>query len=218
MAELRRLLVCPPPAVEPTSRNSGLQDLLAGNIRVMLRVVTVLTGKPGSPWYSTLYFEGAISTEAQDAVDQVDVLWGNLTSVMVAGITATIEPFVASIDPATGDVIGGFVTTPAAPQVGDATGSMLPGASQVQQNLLTGVYVGGRNIRGKMYIPGLPASYSDLSGRVDATVPATMAIAFDALLADGPDLVVWSRKNGATYAVSDTTTSPNFASLRSRRD
>lgn len=184
----------------------------------MLRVVTVLTGKPGSPWYSTLYFDGDGSTDAQAAVDGVNTLWNELSSIMVVGITCTIEPFVADVNPATGDVVGGYITTPPAPQESDSSGNMLPSAAQVQVNFVTGQYVAGKAIRGKMYIPGLPASYSDTQGRVDPSVPATMVLAYASLLATGPDLLVWSRKNGSTYPVQNITTSPKFAALRTRRD
>lgn len=184
----------------------------------MLRVISVWTGKAGSPWYSTLYFDGTGSVDAQAAVDQVDDLLDAIKGNQVAGVSGSIEPFVASVNPATGAVTGGYVVTPAAPHVSTAVGDMLPRAAQLQVTLKTGVYAGGREIKGKMYLPGFLSAYSDISGRVDDALRAAYVAVFDTLLSAGPDLVVWSRKNGVAYPVSAGAPNSEFAVLRSRRD
>lgn len=184
----------------------------------MLRVVSVWTGKGGSPWVSTLFFAGSISTEAQAAVNRVDDLMTAIALDQVTGTQVAVEPFVASVNPVNGDTVGGFVTEPLAQRNAQASGDMLPAAAQVMVSLRTGAYIGGRELRGKFYMPGLYASLSDPQGNVDEAARPSLQAKFDEAFDGGPQLLVWSRKSGTAEPVSAFTVSPKFAVLRSRRD
>lgn len=184
----------------------------------MLRVISVWTGKPGSPWYSTLYFAGTGSTEAQDAKDNVLQMMNAFLQMQVGPINADTDEFVASVSPTNGEVTGGFTVTPGHVGIGSGSSTMVAGATQALVTLRTGQYAGGREIKGKFYLPGLKSSYLDGDGRFVPSLATAVNAEFQALLADGPDLLVWSRKNKQAYQVSSATTSLVPAVLRTRRD
>lgn len=184
----------------------------------MLRVRSLFTGVPGSPYYSNLFFAGTLSTDASAAVASVQTFLGKVMVLCANPLQVQIEPFVASIDPATGDVVGGFTTPPNSPIAATGAGSPVPPSSQMLAQLRTGVYVAGREVRGKYNHPFVTEEQNVGSGTPAPGAVSVLLGAFNDMLATGPDLLVWSRKNGAAPAVSAVTVSPKWAVLRSRRD
>ena len=184
----------------------------------MLRVRSILTGVAGTPWYSNLYFNGTLSTDAQAAVDAVYAMWVEYGNYMSPRISINIEPFVASLSPSTGQPTGGFTTTAPAASGGSAAGDLLPPATQALGTFNTGAYAGGRAIKGKIFLPGLTESASDQLGQVADTVRSGLVSALNNLITAAPELVVYSKKNGQVYTVGTATVAKDFAVLRSRRD
>lgn len=185
----------------------------------MIRVRTVLTGVTGSPYYSNLYFGGDTSGEAQAAVTAVDNFLTNTANLLCTPMVWTVEGEVPQIDPATGDILQVF-------SVGDETGAATaseeaaPLASQLLCRFRTGVYIGGRELRGRMFLP-----YIGISAISDGVVFPTTATALNAdlltLLTDASaagNLHVWSRTHGQSAEVSSAACWGQLAVLRSRRD
>lgn len=184
----------------------------------MLRVRSLFTGVAGSPFYSNLFFAGTLSTEAQDAVDGVRAMWARYEIIFRTPMQISVEEFVPSIDPATGNVTGGFVTDPDEPLQCTNTGEALPPATQAVANLLTNTYIGGRRLRGKCFLPGWTVGSNTATGLMESDARQYVQDGFNDLIASGPDLLVWSRKNGQTAPVAAVTVPSQWGILRSRRD
>nr|CRY97413.1 hypothetical protein [uncultured prokaryote] len=184
----------------------------------MLRIRTVFTGVAGSPYYSNFYFDNvATSVEANELADLVHDLWDGLKSVLRAGMVAQIDPFAPTISPSTGEITGSFAVS-APPVTFTNVNQALPPATQALVTLSTGVFVGGRQITGRVFVPG----YTEGSNGVDGTFSIADAGVLQgrfAALATGTDRIgVWSRKNGEFQQVSSVTVATKWAVLRSRRD
>jgi hypothetical protein len=187
----------------------------------MIRVRTVFTGVAGTPWYSNLYFDGAglTSVDAQTALNNVRALWNDYKGSMSSQISINLDPFVPVINPATGDVTGGFTVTPGATIIGSGVGERMPSLCQVLVSLKTGSYVGGRQVAGKCFLPGTTEALNTANGDIPSASAAYFAGLFNTLVAAaGPDPVVWSKKAGAVYQIASATASTKWAVLRSRRD
>jgi hypothetical protein len=184
----------------------------------MIRIRAVWTGVSGSPWYSNFYFAGSGSTDAQAAADAVYALFFGLRNALANDIVISIDPFAPTIDPATGDITGGFTVDPGDAIGGAATDDMLPTQTQALVTLRTGQYVGGREIRGKWFLGGLTEVNNVQTGLVSSSLISAVTDLWETLLATGPDLLVWSRKNGVTAPVQSATMTGVWSVLRSRRD
>lgn len=184
----------------------------------MIRVRSLLTGVPGSPFYSNLFFEGTLSTDAQAAVDAVRAFWVKIAVLMAPGILINIDPFVPTITPAGGQVTGGFTIVPGTVIPGVGAGTTVPASSQLLAQLLTGQYQAGRQVRGKFNLPWVTEEHNVGQGIPSAAAMDLLQDAFEDLIAAGPALQVWSRKAGNAADVSAVTVSPKWAVLRSRRD
>nr|CRY96194.1 hypothetical protein [uncultured prokaryote] len=184
----------------------------------MLRIRSVWTGVGGSPWYSNLYFDGTGSVDAQSCADNVADFWATFTLVWMPNLSVSVESFVAVVDPVSGDVTGGHTIDVPDPVTGSGSGGTLPTSTQALLSMNTPIYIAGRNLRGKLYVPGLTEGVNTNNGTPDPIYVQPMAEALEILADAGPDLVVWSRKNGITAPVSSVTASTKWAVLRSRRD
>lgn len=196
------------------------------------RVRTVFTGVAGSPYYSNLYFLGlAIGADAQAAVDNVDVFWTSLASVMNIGLVGEIEAEVPVLDDTTGEIVSVFTTTGGVVDPTSADGA-LPWATQGLVRLATSGFIEGRRVRGRINIPGLGEASSD-GGAPGTSIKASMQAAIDGLVdATDSTLVVWSRPKpvvpptdpptydrlGSSYVVTSASVWDKWAQLRSRRD
>lgn len=181
------------------------------------RIRTVFTGVTGSPWVSTAYMSALGSGTVQQAVTAVGNFWGSADSLMEVSVSWTTLADVEALDPATGEVTGVSNTTPATGG-GVAASTGLPVATQGLVRWRTGVYVNGREIRGRWFIPGLLTTANN-DGAPSSTMLSTLNTAASTLISDAnSELVIWSRKNLQVEAVTSGTTWSQFAILRSRRD
>lgn len=180
------------------------------------RVRTALSGSAGAPWLSTAYFENATGT-ALDAVTAVDGFWESIKGLIVNEITWVVEAEVYTIDPVTGQPIG-VEGTAGQSGAGTNTGEPVALASQGLCRYSTGVFVGGREVRGRTFVPGLCEDALS-AGQMSLTYQSAIAAAGQALCdATTVDFRVWSRKNGASYRPSVASCWNQLAVLRSRRD
>jgi len=185
----------------------------------MLRVRTVMTGVAGSPYYSNLYFGGTTLGEAFAAVEAVDNFWIANQALICTPLVWDIEPDVAQIDPATGQIIAMHATA------GDnglfaGSGEAAPTSSQLLCRFFTGQYRNGRQVRGRMYMPYLVITIID-DGRVLASAAALVVGRLNDLLTEASaagGLVVYSRTHGEEFPVTAASVWNELAVQRSRRD
>jgi len=177
----------------------------------------VFLGITGAPWLNTLYFAApGDQSGADQAVAATGAFWGAVDNFMNSAVTWSTQPEVAYIDPVSGDTTGVLQTA-----VQSGTGSLaidvLPPATQAVCRLRTGVFIGGREIRGRIYIPGLTEAGST-AGNVTAATATSIQTALTTLLAAPRQPVIWSRKNGQDRVIVAASVWNQFGVLRSRRD
>lgn len=186
---------------------------------ILRRVRSVATGVAGTPWYTNLYFTWVTGT-TQAHIDVVRDWWTNLAGSLDNSVLWTVEGDCSLVDDTTGQVTG-IESATARTVNGTSATAALPPATQILLNTFTSTFVGGRQLRGKIYVPGLVASTSDANGApVAATKTLVLAqgnLLISASSTPGP-LRVWSKKNGMSAVVNAVSTPSKFAVLRSRRD
>lgn len=186
----------------------------------MLRVTTQWTGLQGMPGYTTLHYDGPDDQAGADfAAALTEEIWAGLDAQVWSGVTSLVLPNVEAIDPVSGSTIGSFgVTT--TPNAHAASGDPQPVATQGLVQLRTGTYVSGREIRGRVFIPG-SIDNADLGGAPNPAYTSALAAVFNAAIADGlaggTPLVVWSPTRGQAANVTTATAWNQWAVLRSRR-
>lgn len=181
----------------------------------ILRVRTVFSGVSGTPWYSNLYFDATTETGTSVTVATA-AFWTTLKVVISNLITMNVEADVAVIDDVTGDITD-LTTGTAASILGTASDEALPRATQGLIRARTGTYVGGREIRGRVFVPGLTQQAND-AGRPVGSFVTTLAGAAANLRDADVGWVVWSRARGQSAPVQSVSAWTQFASMRSRRD
>lgn len=181
----------------------------------MYRIRTVWTGFSGAPGVSTMYFAEGGGT-AQQAATAVGTFWGSVDNFIVSALSWRVENAVTLIDGTTGQATG--VTQVSGPNgQGAATGDMVPRVAQALIRWRTGSFFGGREIRGRTFIPGI--SESNAIGTLSTAAISGIDAAAAALVGDANSLLlVWSRSHFLEEVVDAWETWTEFASLRSRRD
>jgi hypothetical protein len=188
----------------------------------MYRIRTNLTGLPGSPWVSNLYFDEAGGT-ANEAATAVSTFFEALDNYMSSNVLWAIEPEVSLINPASGAPTGLTAVEVAGGQ-GDLAVESMPPGDQIVIRWRTGVFSGRRERRGRMFVPGLTQDAND-QGKVIAATRTGVGNAATALIASATcALVVWHRPtddpptNGAASIVTASSVWDQFGHLRTRRD
>ncbi|HKY46314.1 MAG TPA: hypothetical protein VJM50_24690 [Pyrinomonadaceae bacterium] len=183
----------------------------------MYRVRVVFTGSVGSPHYAIHHFVGSgSSAEAQTAVDNCSTLWSAVDAFQTSGQLWATDPVVFDVDPVTGNTIGTFTTAPAS-GIGAIGGDALPPASQMLIHWRTGVYIGGREVRGKTFVPGLTEAANESGGRPVATTVTGIKNAADAMNAlTSVPLGIWSRTNGVIHPVAQVQVPTTWYTQRRR--
>jgi len=184
----------------------------------MLRVDTVMSASQGGPYYNSLYFNGTTQTEATNAAGAVSDFWQAVASAVVTSITFTIDPTVVIVNSSTGLATGSFTVNPGSPVQGISTDQVLPYVSQGLVQLRTGVYHNGRELRGRIFIPGPPETGND-GGKPTSSWRADVQGGVDALVGDADStLIVYSPTHQDFATVTAGSVWTQWASLRSRRD
>lgn len=195
----------------------------------LLRVRTILTGVDVvGGGVNTLYFLGE-AAEAPDVRGLVNLFWDAIMTRTSTGVTWTGDDVVDIIDEETGQITAQVPVTSLSAS-GDVVGEPCPPATQGLVRLPTGVYRAGRQIRGRVFVPGVPEEHSS-GGAPSTPYVTTLTTAAETLVADsftvGAPLVVYSRpvpadpgpsRVGQGAIVNGPSTWAKFAVLRSRRD
>jgi hypothetical protein len=184
---------------------------------ILYRVRTGITGPQGSPYLSTMYFDATGPSTAQGAADAVRAFWNSLILQIHTGTLIQVENTVTSIDDTDGSptaviaVTNNLVTA-------TATGDPEAWATQGLLEWHTGIFVAGREVRGRNFIPA-PTSNQSSGGAPAAAYLTALNAAASALIADGfSEFRIYSRKNATSKAVTSRNAWTKWAVLRSRRD
>lgn len=186
----------------------------------MLRVRTVFTGVTGSPWLNTLNFGSGTQVgsqaDADAAVAATGAFWGAVDALMGSAVTWSTLPDVLFLGD-DGVAANAYATTPQT-GTGATVTDLLPITSQAVVRTLTGVFIGGRQLRGRIFVPGLTET-GNAAGVPTATVISTIGAAAATLnAATTPPLAVWSKVNATVEPVSGVSVWSQWGVLRSRRD
>lgn len=183
----------------------------------MFRVRTQITGGPGGPYLSQMYFSEGGGATAQQAATAVRNFWDSLKAWITDPMIMTVEPEVVLFDAGT-QLPTGVVVTTTSPVSATSSSAESPAATQGLISWRTGVYVGSREIRGRTFVPGVPQS-SLGDGIPGGAYVAALNTSAAALIADTNSVLAINSpsKHNAANVVSGTAWN-QFAVLRSRRD
>lgn len=189
------------------------------SVLILNRVRTIVSGVGGSPYYLTGYFNPTAGTPQQ----QVNAWHGFCIPGTVAADVPVGSSWVTSgevqrINAATGDVID-VETVNDVTINGTYVVNLLPRASQALCRWRTGIFYGGREVKGHTNIPLQTVNtLSPQGGLTSGAVGGILARAA-ALVADPvTEFCVWSRKQGVGEVVTGTGVWNQYSQLRSRRD
>ena len=183
----------------------------------MFRVKTSLVGGPGGDQLTTMFFRDDGVLTAQHAADAVRLFWNQVQPDISSAYTAHILSEVDRVDVATGQPTDAVNTTTLPVVMGDA-GDPLPWQTQGLVEYTTGIYLAGRQVRGKTFIPG-PTETRNTAGVPVASYITDGNSAISTLVGDVlSDFGVYSRKHRAFVTVTGGSTWPKWSVLRSRRD
>jgi len=204
-----------PERSEVRLRGSAVCETL-GTVANISRFRTVFTGVAGTPWYSNMYFEGG-TPEGAAYGPMVNSFWVAISSAIRNSVSWSVEPTYVVIESGTGAI----------QDIGDWEGAVGAGGSGVEalpwatQGLIhwhTSVYVSGRELRGRTFVPGL-AEGANAEGVVSGAVQDQMQAAADGLIDDSSHaFTIYSPTHHVEHVVQSGAASGQFAVLRSRRD
>lgn len=183
----------------------------------MYRVTTTFSGpQVVGGGISQMYFSED-GGSAADALGAVVDFWAAADDAVHVSTTIRTsgELEVVSLD---GTITGTLAAGDTVTRTGTDDSDPLPPATQALVRWRTGIFTGGREIRGRTFIPSGGEAFS-VAGVPGGGRLASLAGAAGSLASD-PDsgLVVWSRTHAAQAIVSSAQVAPFFAVLRSRRD
>lgn len=182
----------------------------------LYRVNIVSTGVAGSPYYTTMHFLASAGTASQAATDMAG-FWAVVDGYMDSSLTWDLDTEVEVIDSATGNITSVESVSPAS-GTGGATGDLLPPATQGLVRWRTGFFVGGREIRGKTFLPAMSEINSAEGQPATAMITGVENAATALVGSPVAQLVIYSRKNNAYAPVTSSSMWAQWAVLRSRRD
>lgn len=184
----------------------------------ILRVRAFWEGVPGGPAYGNWYFDG-LPVDSQGVSDAIGAFLGAVDAFQSSTTEWRTDEVVATIDSLTGDITGLTNVTPSTGTGALAT-EMLPRATQALIHWRTGVFQGGREIRGRTNLPYFTEATNTAGGIMLGTTQTAVQAAADTLVGGVgfAQMVVWSRVSGAIPLVDSALVNEEWAVLRSRRD
>ena len=195
---------------------------------VIYRVRTTVSYGAGGPGLGTCYFlpgvTGGSPSDAQDAVNRVRAFYAAMVGIMYNGSTYLVQGNVDTILDTTGELNGGFSTTPPAAVVGTGGTTSLPVTVCAVIRYNTGTIFAGRRLEGRTFLSPLSSGASTTSGAPTTGVGTAVSAGIAALLGTPGTCipVVWHRPTttglGGSGAITGGSAWSFFGSLRSRRD
>jgi hypothetical protein len=191
--------------------------------RVTTRFVGVAVTGGG---INRLYFESGGGT-AQQALTAAGTFWNAVRPVMSDSVTWTTDPVVDTLNIITGN-IEAQTTGTGSSFAGTTSAALQPLATQGILQIRTGQFVDGREVRGRIFIPGV-TSTAVSGGAPTAAYKTALTTPGNTLIADGVSAFgIYHRpvydadhnlvRNGSFHLATVCTSPSIFAVLRSRRD
>lgn len=196
---------------------------------VILRTAATLTGSAySSPGISILWWSpgtvGGSTADATDCLARFRASWNAFVGFMTNTVTLTFDPVCIAIEATTGALTGSFVGTQPANVTGTVATDALPKQTQGLCRLGTSSVVGGRRLRGRLFMPNPCEADNTPAGAPSSTYSSGITTAFGSLLTPGATAsapVIWHRPQGGTGGASALITSiggaTSWSVLRSRR-
>ena len=185
---------------------------------LLRRIDTVWTGLAGTPGLTSLWFKHQAGS-AVPAATAVDTFWKANTGRMCIGLTGQVQDDQRIYESTTGQVVAMEQGGAPAPISASASGEPLPLFTQGLLRLKTGVFIEGRRLQGRIFIPAPPETentfnkpttvYTGVFNSAAATLK-TSSVTFGAW-------EVYSRVHKVEGEVSSALMWGQWAVLRSRR-
>jgi hypothetical protein len=184
----------------------------------MLRVRVAWTG-PSSPLLSTHYFHPSVesTSTATACFTAVATFWNTIRPRVNIGFAYSVQQQVDQLD-LSGSLTGSFTATNTANAAGTDSGDLLPTQTQGEVAFLTGSFLSGRRLQGRVYVPG-PTEASNTAGVPIAAYLTDLNSAGATYAADATNVnpSVWSRSAGAISDIDSAVARSGWRVLRSRR-
>lgn len=187
----------------------------------LYRVRTTFTGLGGSPYLMTNWFWDSTSSQANaaaavtKATNFVAAGAARISNLVTWATQSNVDEFDLS-----GELTSFWTVSQAGMNgAGTQTGEPLPTANNGLLRLETGVVLGGKRFRGRLFLPAPTETNNGISGAPDSAYRTSWNTALTSLLAAGaPTACVWSRRYAAQATIVSGATQSYWAILRSRRD
>lgn len=171
------------------------------------------TGAAGLPGVSTFYNTGAVP----GFLTALRAFFEAVKTSIPNTITITYPSSGNVIDDTTGQVKAAWASTAPAPTVCSATGTyQAPTGACINWN--TGLFVGGRRLRGKTFLVPLANGAFGSDGKLVPANVTAFTTAANTLASSATGFVVYSSSKHVNGAVTTGYAAPISAVLRSRRD
>lgn len=179
------------------------------------RIQVVYTGLPGLPGTSTWYgHEDGVSTH--DQVAAVLAFYTSLATTLRSGLHITVPDTAEIVDSTNGQTTGLDDTGAGGTVECSNNGGETTWGTQILCQLRTGFYTSGRELRGRIFIPGATQDDTD-SGFPSAALISAVQTPLDTLIGSA-NLAVYSTTHRTWASVSSGGVWSKYALMRSRRD
>lgn len=181
------------------------------------RVRTLMTGGSGAAQVNTMFFDASGGLTAQDAATAASDFWFAIRSNISSQYQMTGDTNVEEIDTITGQAIG--ATAVSVPSFfGTDSGDPLPWATQGLCQLNSGIFINGRQQKGRIFVPGATEPANALGVPVTGYRTALLGALAPLISGITFKLMVYSRKNHVASQVTGANVWTKWALLKSRRD
>lgn len=182
------------------------------------RITTEFTGPQGSPAYCVMTQSDTIGYDTQNAVTALGTFWESVDSYIKNSVTWTVLGDVVEFDEATGQTTG-IISVDPVTGTGDSGGDMVAAATSILIRWRTGVFIDGREVRGRTFVPYTTDAASTSGGFVSAAAIANIEAACATLLGDEAwGGQVYSKKHFSAEDIISGRVWNEYAVMRSRRD
>lgn len=163
---------------------------------------------------------------ATEALARVRAMFNSAAAQIPSGSTLTFDTAVQIIDSATGTLVNAATGTSPAAVTFTGAGDPLPAQTQGLARFTTSNFLRGRNVKGRMFIPGPGEGANGTNGQPNSAYTTAWNTAIGLLgttIVTPISQVVWSRptapgaSDGAISAVSGRVMSSSWAVQRGRR-
>lgn len=177
------------------------------------KIQVTWSGVKGLPGISTFYSENAVD----GLLAALHGFYNDFANNIPSGVVISFPKSGLTIDSTSGQANGSWSTTNTTASITCTGAGSWASPVGCVVNWRTGSYVAGRELRGKTFMVPLIGSQFD-QGHLLAASKSEFQASADALVLNGADMRIWSRKTGIVRTVTAATIPDKAVVLRSRRD